>query len=471
MKKLRNNISRIALVLFALFFLLAGYGAYTISVNSNRWFSSTINEYAREHREGVIPGSILDRNGVVLAAADEEGKRTYPPQENVRKATVHAVGSSAFNMKSSAEYFFASYLYGFNLSLTEKLGFLLSGQKYHGDTVQLTIDSALSAYVAQIFPSDKRGAVLVMNYKTGEVLTEQSFPNFDPLNTAAAPAKSSINRCTQSLQAPGSTFKMVTAACAIGNYTDYESRVFQCTGQLQLGSRTVIDAGTDLANGKITQHGSLTLQKAFQVSCNNTFASIALELGDQKLRATAEKFGFNDNFLFRDIVVENSSYPLTNRTDAEIAWTGAGQSALAVSPLHICMIASSIANGGVMMEPRTIVSITSQSGAWRTGFSERVYRRPLTAAQADTLKEYMRSVVTSGTGTAAAISGVKVCGKTGSAEIDTQENTNAWFTGFLDEEKYPYALVAVVEDAGGGGSVAAPIARNIFRWLISNMAR
>ena len=468
MKKLRKNMMRISLVLMALFFLLAGYGAYTISVNGNRWFSSTVNEFARQKRSDVIPGDILDRRSVVLASADGEGKRTYPVGEDVRRATVHAVGSSAFNMKSSTEYFFASSLYGFSLTLPERLGYVFSGQKYHGDNVQLTIDSALSAYVASIFPKDKRGAVLVMNYKTGEVLTEQSFPNFDPLDTAAAPAGSSINRCTQSLKAPGSTFKMVTAASVLENMQDYQTRIFQCTGQLQLGNRTVIDAGTDLAAGKITQHGSMALEKAFQVSCNNIFASISLELGDTKLRATAEKFGFNDNFLFRDIVVENSSYPLTNRTDAEIAWTGAGQSALAVSPLHICMIASSIANGGVMMEPRTLIAVTSQSGAKRASFSQRVYRRPLTAAQAEILKGYMRGVVTGGTGTAAAISGVKVCGKTGSAEIDTQENTNAWFVGFLDESESPYVLVVVVEDAGGGGSVAAPLARQIFSWLLKN---
>ena len=468
MKKLRKNMLRISLVLCSLFVILAVYGAYTISVNGNRWFSSTINTFAREQRKDVIPGSILDRKGVVLASADEEGMRDYPVSENVRRATVHAVGSSAFNMKSSAEYFFASYLYGFNLTLPERLSSVLGGQKYRGDNVQLTIDSALSAYVYSIFPSDKKGAVVVMNYKTGELLSYQSFPTFDPLNTVSAPAGSSINRCTQSLKAPGSTFKMITAASAMENIKDWESRSFRCEGLLHLGSRTVIDAGTDITAGKITKHGDLDLKRAFQVSCNNIFASIALEMGDQKLRATAEKFGFNDNFLFRDIVVENSSYPLTNRTDAEIAWTGAGQSAIATSPLHMCMVASAIANKGVMMEPRTLISVTAQNGKTRASFSPRVYRRPLSEAQAGVLKDYMRAVVTGGTGTAANISGKKVCGKTGSAEIDTQENTNAWFVGFLDEEASPYALAVVVEDAGGGGSVAAPLARQIFNWMLKN---
>lgn len=468
MKKLKKNILRAAFVLCALFALLLGYGAYTVSVNSNRWFSSTLNVYARQKRQDVIPGRILDRSGVVLASSDGEGERVYPDDEALRRATVHAVGSSAFNMKSSAEYFYAAYLYGSRLSFPERLGYALKGEKYKGDDVVLTIDSALNAYAASLFPQDKKGAAVVMNYRTGEVLCLLSFPNFDPRNTSAAPSGASINRVTQSLMAPGSTFKIVTYASVLENMTDYQSRTFICGGQLQAGNRIITDAGTDLEAGKITQHGALTLREAFLKSCNNTFAQIALELGDAALRRTAESFGFNDNFLFRDLVVENSKYPTSNRTDGEIAWTGAGQSALAVSPLHMCMVASSIANDGTMMEPWMILEARTASGGTRASFSARQYRRPLNAAQAAVLKDAMRGVVTGGTGTAANLSGVKVCGKTGSAEIDGQEQTNAWFLGFLDEPASPYALAVVVEDAGGGGSVSAPIARQIFSWLLSH---
>ena len=337
--------------------------------------------------------------------------------------------------------------------------------------MQLTIDSRLATYIASIFPSGKTGAVVVMNYQTGEVLSEQSFPTFDPENITAAVRSDSqkpfFNRAVQGLYTPGSTFKIVTAASAMENLPDYASQTFQCTGLLQLGSRTVTDAGTRLAEGTVVQHGDISLQRAFQVSCNNTFAQLALQLGDVRLRKTAESFGFNDNFLFRDLVVENSSYPTENRNEGEIAWTGAGQSALSVSPMHLCMIASAVANDGVMMEPRTLLSATAVNGTVRASFSPRVYRRALTAEQAEKLTEYMRAVVTGGTGTAAQISGVKVCGKTGSAEIDSQENTNAWFVGFLDEAASPYALSIVVEDAGGGGSIAAPLARQIFSWMLN----
>ena len=473
MKQLRKNIRRIAFFLCALFVLLAGYGAYSIATSGNRWFSSSLNTFARQKRADVIAGNILDRNGVVLAST-VDGVRVYHSDLQVRSSLVHVTGDRNGNVTKSMDRVLGAYLYGFNSSFLERLSSAFTGNPRRGDDVRLTVDSRLAAYAASLFPSDKAGAVVVMNYRTGEVLTEQSFPNFDPQNVTSAVSGSAlkpfINRAIDGLNAPGSTFKIVTAASALENLMDYETRAFQCTGVLQLGSRTITDAGTNLSENRVTQHGQLVLRRAFQVSCNNTFAQIALEIGDQKLRQTAESFGFNDNFLFRDLIVENSAYPTENRSDGEIAWTGAGQSALLVSPLHMCMVASAVANDGVMMEPRMLLSAVSQNGSLRAEFSPRVYRRALTAEHAAILKDYMRSVVTASgaTGTAANLSGVKVCGKTGSAEKDGQENTNAWFVGFLDEPSSPYALAVVVENAGGGGSVAAPIARQIFQWMLQN---
>lgn len=471
MKQLQKNIRKIAFFLCSLFALLVVWGAYSISTYGTRWFASSANTFARAQKKGVIAGSILDRNGAILAST-LNGQRTYQSDVNARKATVHAVGDSSYNVNNSAESFFSIYLYGFRMSYLERLSFALRGEQRRGDNVQLTIDSRLASYIASIFPEGQCGAVVVMNYKTGEVLSEQSFPTFDPQNITSAvrgdPQKPFYNRAVQGLYTPGSTFKIVTAASVMENMPNYADLVFQCAGTLQAGQRVITDAGTALSEGKLVQHGEISLKRAFQVSCNNAFARIALQLGDLKLRKTAEGFGFNDNFLFRDLVVENSSYPTENRNDGEIAWTGAGQSALSVSPMHLCMIASAVANGGVMMEPRMLLSATAQNGTVRASFSPRTYRKALTENQAAVLKDYMRAVVTGGTGTAAQISGKKVCGKTGSAEIDTQENTNAWFVGFLDEESSPYALSIVVENAGGGGSVAAPIARKIFTWMLDN---
>ena len=471
MKQLQKNIRRVAIFLCALFALLVVWGVYSLTTYGSRWFASSANTFMRTKKKDVVAGDILDRNGVLLATT-YNSQRLYQTDLSARKATVHIVGDSGSNVNNSAESFFASYLYGFNSSFLERLSFALRGEQRRGDDVRLTIDCRLSTYIASIFPSGKAGAVVVMNYKTGEVLSEQSFPTFDPQNITAAvksdPQKPFFNRAIQGLYTPGSTFKMVTAASAVENYTNYDTIAFECTGQLILGNRVITDAGTNLTEDKLTKHGVINLKKAFQVSCNNSFAQLALQLGDARLRKTAEEFGFNDNFLFRDLVVENSSYPTTNRNDGEIAWTGAGQSALTASPLHICMIASAIANDGVMMEPKLLISATAPNGTQRAGLTAKVYRKPLTADQAAVLKEYMRAVITGGTGTSANISGKKVCGKTGSAEIDGQELTNAWFAGFLDEPASPYALAIVVENAGGGGSVAAPLARKIFTWMLGN---
>ena len=134
--------------------------------------------------------------------------------------------------------------------------------------------------------------------------------------------------------------------------------------------------------------------------------------------------------------------------------------------MHMCMIASAVANDGVMMEPMLLTEVIRPDGEVREQFEPRVYRRVMTADAAKVLRDYMESVVTGGTGTAARVSGHTVCGKTGSAEKDGQEDTDAWFVGFIGEDDAPYAVSIVIENAGGGGSVAAPLAQDIFEYLL-----
>ena len=217
-----------------------------------------------------------------------------------------------------------------------------------------------------------------------------------------------------------------------------------------------------------TAHGSLTLKKAFAQSCNSTFAILASELGDKALRRTAESFGIGDDFTFRDLVVENSAFSSSSAPllGADLAWTGAGQNELALTPLHMCMIAAAVANDGVMMEPRLLLQAVTPAGMLRAAFEPIVYRTALPAAAAATVKEYMREVTVSGTGRQAAVSGAVICSKTGTAEIDTQKEDNAWYVGFIDDDSAPYAVCITVQSGGTGGSAAAPIARSIFRYLL-----
>ena len=473
MKQQRLRFKLLALFLFALFGLLAAYGGYSVVTKGSRWFSSRWNSRVVAQKENVTAGDILDRNGVLLAHT-ENGERQY--QENVddRKAVVHLLGDTQGQVSNGVESFQAAYLYGFNTPVWELAGTLLSGRERRGDTLRLTVDSRLCAAIVQAYAArentaGKNGAAVVMNYRTGEVLALVSLPVFDPLavteETRRDPGKPFWNRATQSVYPPGSTFKIVTTAASLTYLPDQIGDILMnCQGGLDVDGQAIRDWGG-------SQHGKVTLPKAFRVSCNNAFALLALNLGDEKLRTAAERFGFNDNFLFRDLVVENSSYPAgSSRSRFELACTGFGQSVLTATPVHLCMIAGGIANGGVMMEPRLLKEVSGPEGAGRLKFSAAEYRRALSADDAAYIGGLMKDAVQHGTGTGARVPGLSVCGKTGSAEssLNGEAVTHGWFIGYCEEETCPFAVAVLVEnvDAGeGGGSTAAPLAAEIFTYL------
>lgn len=471
MKQQRYLFKILALIMFSMFLLLAVYGAYSIFTYGNRWFSFSRNPRVRAQKQTVAAGDIIDRNGIILATT-VDGQRVYQADEAARRAVVHLLGDSQGQVSNGVETFQTRYLYGFETPLNERISALLAGQTRRGDDVTLTIDSQLCTAIAQSFDSHsktkgKKGAAVVMNYKTGELIAQISLPSFDPMNitaeTIADPGQPFWNRATQSLYPPGSSFKIITAASALENIPGVTDEAFTCTGGLVVQNQAIRDYG-----GAV--HQTLSLRDAFKKSCNNVFALTALNLGDDKLRRTAESFGFNDNFLFRDLVVENSSYPTENRSQFELATTGIGQSALGATPMHMCMVAAAIANDGVMMEPRLLLRVSSAEGTVRTTYQPKVYRTALSAEHAGILQSYMREVVTSGTGTRAAVSGVTISGKTGSAESSLSGSavTYGWFVGYATDDDLPYAvsiLVESIEDGEGGGSTAAPIAQDIFQYL------
>lgn len=472
MKQLRSRFRVMTLLVVGLLFVAGLYGVYSVTIYGSRWFSNSKNTRYQAARRTVIAGDIIDRNGVVLATTDADGERVYQSAIKARKATVHLIGDRDGNVANGVDSFQANYLLGFETSLSERVAALLKGETRRGDDVTLTADSKLCAKIVSAFDTNaqtkgKSGGAVVMNYRTGEILALVSLPVFDPQNITQAdqenPQHPFWNRALQSTLAPGSTFKIITAASALENLEGITSHLFLCTGATQVMDQTIRDYN-------LAQHGSLTLEKAFTVSCNNAFAQCALILTDANLRRTAEDFGFNDNFLFRDIVVENSVYPTTNRNAVEIAWSGVGQSQIGATPLHMCMVGAAIANDGVMMEPRLIARVKSPSGTVRVRYVPKEYRRAVPTGIADVLQSYMQNVVASGTGSAARVTGLTIAGKTGSAEasVNGEDVTNAWFVGYIADDALPYACCVLVESGGSGGGVAAPIAATIFKYLKDN---
>jgi len=472
MKQQKLRFRFLTLITIGLLVVAGVYGVYSVSAYGSRWVSSARNTRYRSAKSSVTPGDILDRNGVTLASSDENGKRTYQSNILSRSSMVHVLGDTEGNVANGIESFQANYLLGFETSLEERINALLEGTQRKGDTVVITADSKLQTEIVNLWRNTsstkgKCGAAVVMNYKTGEVLALVSLPVYDPQNITDTIRQSTQhpfwNRALQSTLPPGSTFKIITAVSALENLPNAQNALFTCTGATQVMDQVVTDYGNE-------QHGEIDLAKAFRLSCNNAFAQTALLIGDNALRKTAENFGFNDNFLFRDLVVENSRYPTTNRNNFEIAWSGVGQSQVGATPLHMCMISAAIANDGVMMEPRLLARVQTPAGAVRTRYASKAYRTACSKETAQIIDGYMKDVVKSGTGTRAKVDGLTIAGKTGSAEASANglDVTHAWFTGYIDSDRYPYAVSVFVEAGGTGGSVAAPVAQKIFEYLRDN---
>lgn len=460
MKKLRHNIRLLAMLMTGLFLVLGVYFTYSVYFYGGRWFSSAYNPRLAAQKQQIIAGDITDRNGLVLATTTDSG-RTYPRNTDTRRAVAHVVGDSGGIVANGAETFMASYLLGFNAGAVERVQQLFSSEPARGDDVALTIDADLTTYAAELLKRYVGGAVVVLNYQTGEILCSTSYPDFDPRNVQATLSGTDdgafFNRVTQGRYPPGSTFKIITMASALDNLTDITSLQYNCVGTLPVTKTTVTEASNQV-------HGLVSMKEAFAKSCNTTFAAVSLDLGYSRIARTASSFGFGDNFLFRDMVVENSQYPTTNQSRDDLAWSGIGQGRVLATPLHMAMIAGAIANDGVMMEPRLMLSATNAQGVQRSIAAPHAYKRACTPTTARILKEYMIACVQSGTGTRAQISGYTVAGKTGSAEIsdDKSVNTHAWFVGFVDDAKHPLAIAVLVEKGGAGSTIATPIAQRVL---------
>lgn len=467
MKMQRFRFKLLALLLFLLLGSLALYGGYSIESYGNRWFTLRWNPRLRVQKARVTAGDLVDRSRIVLATT-KDGKRIYAEDEATRRALVHVVGDEQSQVKGGAETFQAQYLLGFRNSLPELVSSLISGAERKGDTVQLTVDSALSVYAADAFTRQapgKSGCVIVMNYQTGEVLAMTSLPNFDPMAMSGSlltdSGKPFWNRATQAALTPGSTFKIVTTLAALGQHPNLLNAAYDCNDDAVFAGQSIRDFGG-------VSHGTIGVEQAFAVSCNRVYARLAVDAGYERLLASAQALGWNDEFLFRDMVLENSRFPGEEQSTALLAMLGIGQGKLLMTPMHLCMIASAVANDGVMMEPRLLGRVTGSTGAQRLAFTSAKYRDAMTADQAAVLKRLMRSAVTGGSASALGSLKGQLCAKTGTAESsDNGQPINyAWCAAFSQES--PYAAVALVEgvaDGQTGGSVAAPILAKVFDYL------
>ena len=466
MKELRGKMRIVGMLIVCLFVGLGVWYGFTVYSQGSVWASNPYN--TRSNGSTAHMGDITDRDGNTLAHTASDGTRQYLTNEAGRRALSQTIGDQMGMSGTGVENYYSSTLLNISGSLVDKLRSAFSGEERVGSGIQLTIDAELTAYISSIFPEGKNGAVCVINYKTGEILAWVSRPDYDPADLLDGSIEGDniadtafLNRCIQGLYTPGSTFKIVTLAAAIEADPNVLNQRFVCSGSWDYEGGTIVCAGNAV-------HGELDLMTAFARSCNITFGKLAYQLGEERLRATAEKFGLNENFKFGDFMIYNSSFPEDIPNVGGLVWAGVGQGEVLVTPQHMAMIAGTIANDGVMMKPVLIRSIRNSMGITTHTLETSAYRQVLDASTAEIIARAMYQAVQSGTATRAAISGYTVCGKTGSAETSDDKTvpTNAWFAGFIRDESKPYAVAVVVEQGGAGSTVATPIGRQALEKAI-----
>ena len=385
-------------------------------------------------------GQVLDRTGLELAAFDARENR-FNDDTLTRTANYHVTGDYWGRNRTGVLSAFWGDLQGYSIVKG-------TTQAKH-DSMELTVDALLDnkAYSAM---GSHRGAVLVANYRTGEILCMVSTPAIDPMNPSENPDDGTyINRCLSAAFTPGSVFKLITAAAAIEQLPDIETRKFFCEGETTFAGVPVICVGA---------HYTQSFEQAMANSCNVAFSQIAVRLGQDTMIRYVRQYGFLDSQSLNGIPTAAGSFPLEFVGDPELGWAGIGQSTDLICPYSLLRYVMAIANDGILCEPTLLRSEKS------------IKSRFLEADTAKRLQELMANNVAVTYGGQAAFGDLPVCGKTGTAELG-DETSHAWFTGFLNDEAHPYAFVVMVEQGGGGLSVAAPIASTILQYAVFTRSR
>ena len=453
MKKIKNRAVAV-LLLAALVALGLGLFVVRLAFNGSAWAAVATTQGAQSVSTENARGTLTDRSGVVLAGVTNN-KRSYAENETVRIATLHAVGDRAGNIGTGALKLFASDLIGYNFFSG---AYSWTGE---GQTVALALDSYLNTEAYNAFDG-RRGAIMVMDYVTGEILCMVSSPAFDPddppKNIDEDPAYEGayLNRALSAAYTPGSVFKLVTAAAAIENIPDVSERVFHCEGKLETAHGTVVCSGV---------HGDLSFKDAFAASCNSAFGELALELGADTLEEYAAKYGLTQRLTVAGIQTVRGNFDKAAPGTADLAWSGVGQHGDLVCPAAVLRFVGAIANGGLAakmeLKAKGIVSrLLPEAQYLVTG--TRIMQKE-TAAQLGAMMGYN---VTKSYG-ADNFPGLELHAKTGTAEVGPDSKPHSWFTGYITNEGRSLAFVVLVENGGSGASAAAPIANKVLRMAVS----
>jgi len=481
-------LRRLAAVCAGLFACLFAASTFVQFVDADSLNNQPGNARAL-YREFGRPRGPLVVGGKEVAKSVEVGKddpyayqRTYPGEELYSHVTgYYSVVFGATGMERKV----GDLLSGTADQLFyRRLSDLFTGGEPQGATVELTLDDRAQRAAWNAL-GNQRGAVVALNPRTGEILAMVSKPAFDPdvlashdadaLSKARQkllddPARPLDNRAVAGrLYPPGSVFKLVTAAAALssGRYTP--EGLVPGPAELDLPQTNVT-----LPNNNRRPCGpndQVTLTDALRISCNTAFGAIGLELGDAALREQSERFGFG-RALSVPLDVTPSTFP-ASPSPPQIAQSAIGQFDVRVSPLQMAMVSAGIAHDGIVMQPNLVRVVRSADLGVVSRPASTELGRAVDPQVAEQLTAMMEAVVTDGTGRLARIPGVRVAGKTGTAEQGPGSSPHAWFTAFAPADDPKVAVAVVVEDGGrlgdetSGGRAAAPVARAVIEAVLS----
>lgn len=431
--------------------------------NGDTWVMKRFNHHVYSNGELIGAGTIYDKDGDVLAET-KDGDRVYSDSATTRKSTLHVVGDPKNFISTGVQSVYSARLTGYSL-----LFGVHNIQKYgKGNDLKLTIDRDIcdEAYKAL---DGRKGTVGIVNYKTGDIVCSVSSPSYDvedvpdSLLTSERYEGVYINRLLGAHYVPGSTFKLVTAICAIENIPDIYSREWVCNGEYQPESGVAIKCNAN--------HGKhINFKDALAKSCNSAFAQIAIELGQEKLATTAKELGIGSAVTVSGTIDSYAGYfDATDKiklgVDA-LGWTGIGQGNTRIAPITMLRIVSAVANGGNAVSFNIVDSLANQAGKALDFTLPSNQLSMMNSDVAAKLKEMMRYNVTDHYGESK-YKGLNLCAKSGTAQIDSDESHNiAWFVGFMDDSEHPYAFVVAIENGNSGSQTAGPVAKRVLTKLV-----
>lgn len=472
-KKLENRKNNKSIIVSTLIFVITfiAMAGYLIYFNLTQAESIINNSYNK--RQGVlsrrtIRGSILsdDKTKLAVTNVDDDGNETrYYPYSGLFSHTIGYLNNGGYGLESLYGY----YMLHSNQNFFEQIGNDLSGNRNTGDNVVITLNVGLQKACYDALGSN-RGAVIVMEPSTGKILAMVSKPDFDPNTLAANWSQITgegsdsvlVNRATQGLYPPGSTFKLITMLEYLREHkNDYGQYHYICDGTYELGNNTINCVRT-------TAHGDVDLFSSLAVSCNCSFINIGLSLDLDRYKKTAEKMLFNKE-LPTNLEYNKSRFVLNGESSEwDIAQTSFGQGKTVITPFHLALITCTIANNGTLMEPYLVSSVESTNGMTVKKFKEEKYDTLITEKEASLLKKGMEQVVKDSFSWLFGGVEYTLAAKSGSAQYGTEGYEHSLYASFSPADNPEIAVVAVVEGGPQRNTTAAEVTKQIYDYYYSN---